>query len=67
MSTILPDDRMQRAIDAVPATSKAAFPEAAIKAHHGVDPEGIYIEAYTKANDGFAVLARVSDRLADYG
>jgi hypothetical protein len=56
---------MQRAIDEVQATINAAFLEAAIKAHHWVDPEGIYIEAYTKANDGFAVLDRVSDQMAD--
>jgi hypothetical protein len=30
-----------------------------------VDPEGIYIDAYTKADDGFAVLDHISDRLVD--
>jgi hypothetical protein len=63
MSTILRDDRPQQAIDAVQATSKAAFPEEQFTAHHGVDPEGINIDANTKADDGFAVLDRVSDRL----
>jgi hypothetical protein len=63
MSTILRDDRPQQAIDAVQATSKAAFPEEQFTAHHEVDLEGINIDAYTKADDGFAVLDRVSDRL----
>jgi hypothetical protein len=49
----------------VQAIIKAAFPEAECKAHHGVDPEGIDIDAYTKAEDNFAVLDRVSDRLGD--
>jgi hypothetical protein len=65
MSTILRDDRAQRAIDEVQATIKAAFPKAEFKAHHRVDPKGIYIDAYTKADDSFVVLDRVSDRLGD--
>ena len=43
ISTILRHDRTQRAIEEVQATSKAAVPEAEFTAHHGVDPEGIYI------------------------
>jgi hypothetical protein len=39
----------QPAIDEVQATIKAAFPEAEFRAHLRVDPEGIYIDAYTKA------------------
>jgi hypothetical protein len=65
MSTILRDDRPQQAIDAVQTTSKAAFPEEQFTAHHGVDPEGINIDAYTKAGDGFAVLDRVSDLIEE--
>jgi hypothetical protein len=49
----------------VQATIKAAFPEAEFKAPRGIDPAGSYIEAYTKADDGFAVLDRVGDRLGD--
>ena len=52
-------------INEVQATSKADFPEAAFKGYHGVDAKRIHIDAYTKANDGFAVLDRVSDRLVD--
>src|SRR6266536_6498082 len=65
MRTILRDDHTQRAIDEVPATIEAAFSEAEFTGHHGVDPGGIDIEAYTKAEDNFAVLDRVSDRLGD--
>ena len=65
MSKISWDDRTQRAIDEIQATIKAAFPEAKFTVRGGVDPEGIYIDAYTKADDGFAVLDRISDRLVD--
>jgi hypothetical protein len=43
MSTILRHDHTQRAIEEVQAPSRAAVPEAEFTAHHGVDPEGIYI------------------------
>jgi len=59
------DARIQRAIDDVQAVIKAAFPEAEFQVHRGVDPEGIYIDAYTQATDGFDVLDLVSDRLVD--
>ena len=52
-------------IDEVQATIKAAFPEVECKAQYRVDPERIYIDAYTKADDSFAVLDRVTDRLGD--
>jgi uncharacterized protein YdhG (YjbR/CyaY superfamily) len=65
MSKTLWDDRTQHMIDEVQAAIKAAFPEAEFKVHCGVDPEGIYIDAYTKADDGFAVLDRISDQLVD--
>jgi hypothetical protein len=59
------DERWQRAIDEVQATIKAAFPEAKFKVRQGTDPEGIYIDAYTRADDGFEVLDLISERLVD--
>jgi len=59
------DERTQKVIDEVQATIKAAFPEAEFKVHRGEDPEGIYIGAYTKAEDGFCVLDLVNDWLVD--
>jgi hypothetical protein len=59
------DERKQRAIDEIQTTIKTTFPEAEFRVHHGEDPEGIYIDVYTKTDDGFAVLDLVSDRLVD--
>jgi hypothetical protein len=44
---------------------KVAFLEAEFPVHGGVDPEGIYIDAYAKAEGGFDVLALIGDRLVD--
>jgi hypothetical protein len=59
------DERRQRAIAEVQATIKAAFPEAKFKVSQGTDPGGIYIDAYTRADDGFEVLDLISERLVD--
>jgi hypothetical protein len=59
------DEGTQQAIDEVQAVIKAAFPEAVFQVHRGDDPEGIYIDAYTKAENGFDVLDLISDRLVD--
>jgi hypothetical protein len=40
---------------------KAAFPEAEFQVHRGDDPAGMYIDAYTKAENGFDVLERIGD------
>ena len=50
------DERTQRAIEEVQASIKAAFPKVEFHVHRGGDPEGIYIDAYTQAEDGFDVL-----------
>jgi hypothetical protein len=59
------DERTQQAIDEVQDVIKAAFPEAEFQVHHGDDPAGIYIDAYTKAENGFDVLDLIGDRLVD--
>jgi hypothetical protein len=59
------DERRPRAIAEVQATIKAAFPEATFKVYQGTDPEGIYIDAYTRADDGFEILDLISERLVD--
>lgn len=59
------DERTQRAIAEVQATIQASFPEAEFKVRCGTDPEGIYIDAYTRAEDGFQVLDLISERLVD--
>jgi hypothetical protein len=60
------DERTQQTIDEVQAVIKAAFPEAEFQVHQGSDPEGIYIDAYTKADNGFDVLDLIGDRLAGF-
>jgi hypothetical protein len=57
------DERTQQAIDEVQDVIKAAFPEAEFQVHRGGDPAGIYIDAYTKADNGFDVLDLMGDRL----
>jgi hypothetical protein len=59
------DERTQQAIDEVQAVIKVAFPEAEFQVHRGRHPEGIYIDAYTKADNGFDVLDLIGDRLVD--
>jgi hypothetical protein len=62
----LSDERTQQAIDEVQAVIKATFPEAEFQVHRGGDPAGIYIDAYTKADNGFDVLDLIGDRLVDF-
>jgi hypothetical protein len=57
--------RRQQTIEEVQAIIKAAFPEAEFQVHRGGDPEGIYIDTYTKADNGFDVLDLIGDRLVD--
>jgi hypothetical protein len=61
----LGDERTQQAIDKVKTTIKTAFPEAEFNIHYGGEPEGVYIDAYTHAEDGFCVLDLVNDWLVD--
>jgi hypothetical protein len=60
------DERTKQTIDEVQAAIKAAFPEAEFQVHRGEDPTGIYIDAYTKAENGFDVLDVIGDRLVDF-
>jgi hypothetical protein len=60
------DEQTQHAIDEVQAAIKSAFPEAEFQVHCGHDPAGIYIDAYTKAENGFDVLDVIGDRLVDF-
>jgi hypothetical protein len=59
------DKRTKQAIDEVQDAIKASFPEAEFQVHRGEDPVGIYIDAYTRAENGFDVLDVIGDRLVD--
>jgi hypothetical protein len=59
------DKRTKQAIDEVQAAIKASFPEAEFQVHRREDPVGIYIDAFTKAENGFDVLDIIGDRLVD--
>jgi hypothetical protein len=61
------DERTPHAIDEVQDAIKAAFPEVEFQVHRGDDPAGIYIDASTKAENGFDVLDVIGDRLVDLG
>ena len=59
------NDRMQHAIAEVEARIRAVYPDATFRLIEGEDPIGLYLDAYTDAEDAFAVLDLVSDWLVD--
>ena len=59
------DEKTQQVFAEVQARITAAYPEATFTVAVGEDPVGIYVDAYTDAPDGFAVLDLVSDWLVD--
>lgn len=59
------NDTMQHAITEVQARITAVYPEAIFRLVEGEDPVGLYLDAYTDAEDAFAVLDLVSDWLVD--
>jgi hypothetical protein len=59
------NDKIQHAIAEVGARIRAVYPEATFRLVEGEDPIGLYLDAYTKAEDAFAVLDLVSDWLVD--
>src|SRR4029450_12313928 len=59
------NDAMQNAIPEVEARSLAGFPEATFRLVEGEDPIGLYLDAYTDAEDAFTVLDLVSDWLVN--
>ena len=59
------NNTMQRVIAEVEARILAVFPEATFRLVEGEDPIGLYLDAYTDAEDAFAVLDLVSDWLVD--
>jgi len=58
-------DMMQHAITEVQAHIMAVYPDATFRLVEGEDPIGLYLDAYTNAEDTFAVLDLVSDWLVD--
>ena len=59
------NDTMKHAIAEVQARITAVYPEATCRLVQGEDPVGLYLDAYTDAEDAFAVLDLVSDWLVD--
>jgi hypothetical protein len=59
------NDRMQQAILEAQARIRAVYPDATFRLVEGEDPAGLYLDAYTDAEDAFAVLDLVSDWLVD--
>jgi hypothetical protein len=53
--------KMQHAIAEVEARIRAIYPEATFRLVEGEDPIGLYLDAYTDAEDAFAVLDLVGD------
>jgi len=56
---------MRRVIAEVEARILAVFPEATSRLVEGEDPIGLYLDAYTDAENAFAVLDLVSDWLVN--
>jgi hypothetical protein len=59
------NDAMQNAITEVEGHIRAVYPEATFRLVEGEDPIGLCLDAYTEAEDAFAVLDLVSDWLVD--
>jgi hypothetical protein len=59
------NDEVQHAIAEVEARIRSVYPEATFRVVEGEDPVGLYLDAYTDAEDAFAVLDLVSDWLVD--
>jgi hypothetical protein len=59
------NEEIQHAIAEVEAHIRAVYPEATFRLFEGKDPIGLYLDAYTDAEDAFAVLDLVSDWLVD--
>jgi hypothetical protein len=59
------NDTRQHAITEVQARIRAVYPDATFRLVEGEDPIGLYLDAYTDAEDAFAVLDLVSDWLVD--
>ena len=59
------NETMQHAIAEVEARILAVYPDATFRLVEGEDPNGLYLDAYTDAEDAFAVLDLVSDWLVD--
>jgi hypothetical protein len=57
---------MRRVIAEVEARILAVFPEATFRLVEGEDPIGLYLDAYTDAEDAFAELDLVSDWLVNF-
>ncbi len=51
----------------VQARIRAVYPDATFRLVEWEDPTGLYLDAYTHAEDTFAVLDLVSDWLLDLG
>jgi hypothetical protein len=65
MKNRLWDEKTQKAIDEIKTVIQSAYPEASFRAYLGEDPAGVYLNAYTSAEDDFLVLDLISDRLVD--
>ena len=59
------DEKTQRTIAEVQARIQAVYPDAVFRVSQGEDPAGIYIDAYTDAEDSFCVFDLVNDWLVD--
>ena len=65
MSVNSRNDTMQHVSKEVEARILAVYPDATFRLVEGEDPVGLYLDAYTDAEDAFAVLDLVSDWLVD--
>lgn len=65
MTLTVHDEKIQRVLAELQARIQVVYPEATFMVSLGEDPVGIYLDAYTDAPDGFAVLDLVSDWLVD--
>jgi hypothetical protein len=65
MKPVAWDEKTQKAIAEVQARIQAVHPDAVFRVSQGEDSAGIYIDAYTDAEDSFCVCNLVHDWLVD--
>ena len=59
------DKKMQQAIAEVQSRIQAVYPDAVFRVYQGEEPVGMYIDAYTDAEDSFCIFDLINDWLVD--
>ena len=61
----LADNKIQKLVKELCNMVRQRFPEAEFEVYEGYEPRGVYIHAYTQADDFLGVMDVVSTRMAE--